>query len=103
MAVFNLATLSADLLGVEAAPGDIPRDVVLLFLELNQCRAFAVVMNGLYERYTLCYAALKEVPGGMGFSFVELKPTWHVRGDCEQAFGTLYVVVPNSAEINTSM
>ena len=60
-------------------------------------------MNGLYERYMLCYAALQEVPDGTGFSFLELKPTSHVRGDCEQAYVTLYVVVPNNAEINTCM
>ena len=57
-------------------------------------------MNELSEHYTLCYAALQEVPGVMVFSFVELKPTSHIRGDREQAFGTLYVVVLNSAEIN---
>ena len=46
----------------------------------------------------LCYAALQEVPNGMVFSLAELKPTSHIRGDCEQAFGTLYVVVPNRVE-----
>ena len=62
-----------------------------------------MVVNELYEHYTLCYAAaaLLEVPGVMVFWFVELKPTSNIRGDHEQAFRTLYVVVPNSAEINT--
>ena len=62
-----------------------------------------MVVNGLYKRYTLCYAALQEALNGMVFSFVELEPTSHIRSDCEQVFGTLYVVAPNSAEINTCM
>ena len=60
-----------------------------------------MVVNGLCERYSLFYAALQEVSGVLVFSFVELNPTSRIRGDREQAFGTLCVVVPNSAEIKT--
>ena len=60
-----------------------------------------MVVNGLYERFSLCHAALLKVPGVVVFSFVELKPTAHVRGDRERAFGTPSVGVPNRADIKT--
>ena len=50
----------------------------------------------------ICYAALQEVPDSMVSSFVEFKLPSHIHGDYEQASGMLYVVVSNSAEINTS-
>ena len=76
-----------------------PKSHIFSFRELRPTTRVAVVVNGISERNMLGY----EAPNDVVFSFHELKSTTHIRDDHERAFGTLYVVLPNSAEISTCM